>query len=324
MSSDDSDKTVFRPPSVDGDRTVIRPMPGGRGAAPQAPPQQPGQPMAPQPQQTPPPQQPAAPQYQAQQQAQPQAAQGSSSAYFSTSNGLNPLTNAASTLIAVFEKTRQSVSHPDVGGLHQRLVNEVKTFEKTAKEAGIKPEIVLSARYCICAALDEAVMNTPWGSESAWPQRTLLSVFHNEASGGEKFFLILDRMKQQPGENLDILELMYIFLSLGFEGKYRAIHRGRDMIEQLREELYTIIRRQRGEYERSLSPSWQGLGKTRNSLAQYIPMWVVASIVGAVLVIAYSGFRVWLYDSSSPVVEQLDEIADMRTIARQDTNTENK
>ena len=123
-------------------------------------------------------------------------------------------------------------------------------------------------------------------------------------------------MKEQPAENLYILELMYIFLSLGFEGKYKVIHRGREVIEQMRDDLFTIIRRQRGEYERSLSPSWQGLGQSRNSLAQYLPMWVIASIVGAILLLSYSGFRVWLYDSSSPVVEKLDEITDMRTIAR--------
>jgi len=322
MSSDDSDKTVFRQPSVDGDRTVIRPMPGGRNTQqshvqqpPLQPPAQPQQPVQPPPQAY----QPAVPpQYHSNQQTQTIAA---ASAYFSTSSGLNPLVNSASTLIAVFEKTRQALSHPDVGGLHQRLLNEVKTFETKAKETNIKPEIVLSARYIVCAALDEAVLNTPWGSDSAWPQRTLLSVFHNETSGGEKFFLILDRMKQQPAENLYILELMYIFLSLGFEGKYRVIHRGRDMIEQIRDELYTSIRRQRGEYERSLSPGWQGLGRTRKSLRQYIPLWVVASILGVVLFLSYSGFRIWLYDSSSPVAEQLDEIADMRTIARKTTDS---
>ncbi len=310
MSSDESEKTVFRQPSIDADRTVLRPMPGGRGSAPQPQTtQQPVQAVRSQ-------QQPAAPQYQSHHQHQPVTDTGAS--YFSTSSGLNPLVNAASTLIAVFEKTRSSVSHPDVGGLHQRLVREIKSFENNAKETGIKPEIILSARYAVCVVLDEAVLNTPWGSESAWPQRTLLSVFHNETSGGEKFFLILDRMKEQPAENLYILELMYVFLSLGFEGKYRVIHRGRDMIEQIRDDLYMIIRRQRGEYERSLSPTWQGLGKTHNSLAKYLPMWVVGSIVGAVLFLSYSGFRVWLYSTSSPVVEQLDEVADMRTIARKD------
>ena len=99
MSSDDSDKTVFKQPSVDSDRTVIRPMPGGRNtklSQTQPPPVQPQQPV---------PSPPQAPQ-QAQQQYS-QAGAGSSSAYFTTSSGLNPLVNAASTLIAVFQKTRQ-------------------------------------------------------------------------------------------------------------------------------------------------------------------------------------------------------------------------
>jgi len=307
MSSEKNDKTVFKQPSVSSDRTVIRPSPGRKsGGAASSPVTSAVPPVQPP---------PAARSAQYQPDIQAQAGTESQD-YFATSRGLNPLVNAASTLIAVFEKTRSSLSHPDVGGLHQRLVSEIKQFETQAKEIGIKPEIVLSARYCVCTALDEAVLNTPWGSESAWPQRTLLSVFHNETSGGEKYFQILTRMLEQPAENLHILELMYIFLSLGFEGKYRVIHRGRDMIEQLRDEVYTTIRRQRGEYERSLSPHWQGLGKTRRSLTNYLPIWVVASILGAVLLISYSGFRVWLFESSSPVVEKLDEIADMRTIPR--------
>ena len=305
----DEDKTVFKNQPGDNDRTIIRPMPGGRGAQATPPPAA---------QQPPPAASPQQPAPQASQQAAPPPSSMPES--FSTGHGLNPLVNAASTLIAVFEKTRQSMAHPNVGGLHQRLVSEIKSFESQAKEAGIKPEIVLSARYALCTALDEAVLNTPWGSESAWPQRTLLSVFHNETAGGEKFFLILDRMKQQPGENLYMLELMYILVSLGFEGKFRVIHRGRDMIGQLRDDLYNIIRRQRGDFEHGLSPSWQGLGKTRNTLAQYLPMWVIASVVGALLFVGYSGFRVWMYSASSPVVEQLDKIADMRTIARESQN----
>jgi len=318
MSSDDSEKTVFRQPSVDGDRTIIRPMPGGRGGAAQPSPGQ--QPFQGQPQQAPQQhhqahQQPASPHY-------AQSETTSANAYFKTTSGLNPLVNAASTLIAVFETTRQSLTHPNVGGLHQRLVSEIKSFETQAKESGVKPEIVLACRYALCAALDEAVLNTPWGSESAWPQRTLLSVFHNETAGGEKFFLLLDRMKEQPAENLYMLELMYILLSLGFEGKFRVIHRGRDMIEKIRDDLFTVIRRLRGDYERELSPSWKGLGQSKNTLAQFVPMWVIASIIGAVLVLGYSGFRVWLYKESSPVVAQLDKITNMKVAGNAGTNTQ--
>lgn len=292
MSTDNRDKTVFRQPAGNSDRTVIRPAPGGRGATRaesginDALPQ-------------------ANAQYQPDMAPQTKADQ----VYFETRSGLNPIVNAASTLIAVFEKTHQSMSHADVGGLHQGLTNEIRLFENKLKEIGVKPEIVLSARYCVCTALDEAVLNTPWGTESGWSQRSLLSVFHNETAGGEKFFLILERMREYPAENIDLLELLYLFLSLGFEGKYRVINRGRDMIEQLRDELYSIIRRQRGEFERSLSPSWQGLGNTRNSLTSYLPFWVVASVLAAVLFLSYSGFRVWMLESSTPVIAKLEEIS---------------
>ncbi|MDH5408061.1 MAG: type IVB secretion system protein IcmH/DotU [Gammaproteobacteria bacterium] len=301
MSSDNQDRTVFRQPANKGERTVVRPMPGGRGGSNTR---------------MPPPAQPqSAPQYNQQpaQQAAMPAHIESQSSNFSTSHGLNPLINAASMLIAVFEKTRSSVSHPDVSGLHQRLVNEIKLFETRARESGIKPEIVLSARYVLCTVLDEAVLNTPWGTESAWTQRTLLSLFHNETAGGEKFFLILDRMRHMPAENIEILELMYLCLSLGFEGKYRVIHRGKEMLEQTREELFNIIRNYRGEFERALSPSWQGLGNVKKSLAQYVPMWVVASVIGGFMLLSYSGFRYWLYLSSAPVAQQLTELTETRT-----------
>ena len=95
MSSDDSNKTVFRQPAGAADRTVMRPRPGGRGNAPA--PQTPlNQPMPDshgqaQPYNPVPTHQSAPPAYDTQ------------AAFFRSGKGLNPLVNAASTLIAVFE-----------------------------------------------------------------------------------------------------------------------------------------------------------------------------------------------------------------------------
>jgi len=301
MSSNDfdsqSDRTVFRQPSVKSDRTVVKPSPGGRS-----------KPISPNMDSKP---SESIPPESIQQSHAYQHDNGGN--YFKTTHGLNPLVNSASTLIAVFEKTKKAVSHPDIGGLHQRLVNEIKSFEIRSKEQGIPSEIVLSARYILCTILDEAVLNTPWGCESAWHQRSLLSIFHNETSGGDKFFILIDRFRQSPSENIDIIELFYICLSVGFEGKYRLSPRGKESIENIRGELFSIIRNHRGEYERALSSSWQGLGKFNNSLVHYIPLWVVMSIVGMVLITSYSGFRYWLYDSSIPVVSNLERIVKVQT-----------
>lgn len=300
----DKDKTVFRNTpggqGSKGDRTVIKPTPGGRSgynqtmpprgadATQQRSPRDAGQPSM----------HPSAPVY-----SDPESVE------FKTQYGLNPVVNAASMLIAVFYKTRQTVSHPNVGGLYQQLVGAIRNFEATLKAKGVSPEIVLAARYVVCTALDEIVLSMPWGAESGWAQRTLLSTFHSETHGGEKFFLLLEKMKERPREHLDVLELMYVFLSLGFEGRYRLSSRGRETVEKIRDDLFHIIRTARGDYERALSSHWQGLGRMKNTLAQYVPMWVVASVLAGILTLSYSGFRFFMYRSSDHVVQQLDTIA---------------
>lgn len=291
MSTGDSDKTIFRPPNPGGDSTVIMPTPGGgRRNMPQPaePPAAAGRMPAPG--------------------GQAHATGFQAQPVFHTSHGLNPLVNAASALITVFERIRYTPSHSDVDGLYQRLVNEIKTFEGQLRSQQVKPEIVLAARYSLCTVIDEAVLNTPWGAESNWPQRTLLSTFHNETGGGEKFFLLVDKLRASPMENLNILELFYLCLSLGYEGKYKYLPQGRDALEQVRDDLFSIIRNYRGEYERSLSPNWQGLGQVQNSLENYLPMWVVVTAAVAILLISYTGFQYGLHHTSAPVVKQLLDV----------------
>lgn len=302
--ADENDKTVFKQPSPGGERTSLRPTPGRRSGQTEIGRPRPGAAADPYAgadgyAQSPSP----APAY-----AGGGGRMGYELSKFSTLYGLNPLVNSASTLIAVFEKTRGAARHPDVAALHNRVVNEVRQFEQNAKEVGVKPEILLAARYLLCSALDEAVLHTPWGDQSSWGQRTLLSLFHSETSGGEKCFLILDRMLKAPAENIDMLELFYVFISLGFEGKYRVVPRGRDQLETLRDELYRTIRTYRGDFERGLSPKWQGLGHGRKTLSHYVPMWVVASVFAAVLFFGYGGFSYWMRSVSNPVLNELKAV----------------
>lgn len=287
----DADKTILHGiPQPGADRTMLRPTPGRRVPSPGR-------------QDTT--QSPASPMYRDYQQSQV----STGVANIQTFRGLNPLVNAATTLLALLVKMRSTFTHNDVDGLFQRLSNEIKAFELRAKNDGERPEIVLAGRYILCAALDEAVLKTPWGSESGWTQRSLLNSFHNETGGGEKFFMILERMKEMPVENLHMLELLYLCLSLGFRGKYDVLQNGRDHLENIRDELFQTIRSCRGEFERELSPTWQSRVVTRNKLTDYVPFWVIASSAAALLLLVYFGFRVWMYNTSSYVEQQLIDIA---------------
>ena len=298
------------------DKTLLRPRPGGGrrpGApAPESPPATtapgatPADPLAPQqPASTPPPMQPAAPPP-----APAPVPQAPSIPSLDSIRGLgsSPLATAAAPLLVLMSQLRGLPSHADVDGLHQQVIGRVQKFESDATAAGISSEHVISARYALCAALDETVLSTPWGSESIWSTHTLLTTFHKETWGGEKFFQILERLKPDASLNLDLLELMYLCMALGFEGKYKIQERGQVQLANIQDELYRLIRHHRGEIERQLSPHWRGVEDKRNPLVRYVPLWVVACVLLAVLMGVFISFRFALARAGQPIDEILSGV----------------
>ncbi|KXU82890.1 hypothetical protein CR51_42620 [Caballeronia megalochromosomata] len=222
-------------------------------------------------------------------------------------SGLNPLVRAANPLLELALPLRHRASMADIEGLRAELVRMVRAFEHDARASGIDTERLAAARYCLCTCIDEAISGTPWGS-GVWASRSLLVTFHNEASGGERFFLILQRLAQDPARNVDVLELLYVILSLGFEGRYRLIDGGRSQLESVRERLERIIRTQRGAFETELSVRWRPAGRARKPLGQRLPAWVCAALAGVVLVAAHIALAVSLNRMSDPVFDALDRI----------------
>ncbi|MEX5451705.1 type IVB secretion system protein IcmH/DotU, partial [Stutzerimonas stutzeri] len=184
---------------------------------------------------------------------------------------LNPLVAAASPLLSEVVRFKHSLESEDLQALHGQLSSAIKLFEHRALHDGAESSQVMAARYVLCTVLDEAVVTTPWGNESEWSQMSLLSSFHNETFGGEKFFQLLERLSRNPVKHLPMLELMYLCLSLGFEGKYRVLPRGMLELEAVRDSLYRQIRQMRGDIPRELSPHWEGLKDTRRRVVGCVP-----------------------------------------------------
>jgi type VI secretion system protein ImpK len=285
----------------DGDKTLLRPRPGGsRSGGDVTPPVNPQQTEVPA---TPPPAPPPI------QQSAPAPVSASVPSLDSIKGaGSSALTSAAAPLLALMSQLRGLPSHGDVNALHQQVIVQIQKFEAEATAAGVSPMHVASARYALCTALDETVLGTPWGNQSIWSTHTLLTTFHQETWGGEKFFQILERIKLDPASNLDLLELLYLCLALGFEGKYKIQDRGAAQIASIQDELYRLIRQQRGEFEKQLSPNWRGVEDRRNPLARYVPLWVVAIILAAILLSVFIGFRMVLARSSQPIDATLARI----------------
>ena len=222
--------------------------------------------------------------------------------------GINRLAEAAGTLLSLVGQLQGTTTHPDIDTLRAHVEQEVKGFEKAARAGGADTETISTARYVLCTLIDETVLGTPWGNESIWSEQTLLAKFHREAWGGEKFFTILDYLLREPAGHIDLLELMYLCLAMGFEGKYRVQEQGSRKLESTQENLYYTIREIRGDFERDLSPNWRGLEDRRNPLVRYVPLWVLGAVLGCLLVAIFIGFRVGLNRTTDPLFEQLSAI----------------
>jgi type VI secretion system protein ImpK len=218
-----------------------------------------------------------------------------------TAGGANPLVQAAVPLLVLAGRLRGQIAQADIESLRRQAIQEIRTFEERARRADVPAEDVLAARYALCTVLDEAVLNTPWGAQSNWAGQSLLVTFHREGSGGEKFFQILDRVSGEPQRYLALLELLYVCLALGFEGRYRLDERGATRLAEIRQTLYQRIAGLRDNAEPELSARWKGVEDRRNAVLRFVPLWVVAAACLALLVGAYIYFDSKLSEQAEPV-----------------------
>ena len=224
-------------------------------------------------------------------------------------SGSNPLVAAANPLLDLIPQIRATASHTSPAMLREHLVDEIRHFEMRAQRAGIANETILGARYCLCTALDESVALTPWGGNGVWSAHSLLVTFHNETWGGEKFFQLLSRLSQNAEAHIDLLELLYYCLVLGFEGRYRVLDNGRAQLDTLRQRLLIIIRKQRGQYADELSPHWRDTPAQEHGRRLPVPLWAALTLAAALLLLAYFVFSWVLGGRSDPVFAGIGQIS---------------
>jgi len=234
------------------------------------------------------------------------------------STSINPLVAAAAPLLAAGPRVRTTARHPNPAGLKDALADGIRKFEAQARAQGLPNEQFVAGRYILCTFLDECAASTPWGGAGAWSAQSLLVQFHNETWGGEKVYQLMSKLAENVDANRNLLELLYMVLALGFEGRYRVLDNGRAQLDSVRERLVQMLRQSRGTYEKALSPRWQGVEQRVAKMHEGLPLWVLASVVALLLGAVFAGLRFKLGgDANAPfsVLAGLDATAAQVTAA---------
>jgi type VI secretion system protein ImpK len=297
-----------------GDRTVIRPNPGGRRQPqPQPQPQSQSQPPQSAPAEPPPPgedawladsgaRQPAAPPPAP---SSPPAAAGAGvrSADLQAIRALdvaddNPVMRAARPLMVLLSNLRVTGSQQKVAPLMEAVAQSITEFEADLRAAGVPEDHVVTAKYVMCATADDIVQNIPGSDRHVWTQHSMLSRFFQTRTSGVGFFDELARAKANPALNYNLLELMHACLSLGFEGQYRSSGGGDVALQQIRRDVYHTLRHIRPRVGDEISPHWRGQEIVAAAGGARVPVWAVASIAAALLLGIFVTLRLLLSQSS--------------------------
>lgn len=175
---------------------------------------------------------------------------------------------------------------------------EMRRLHADIIRIGLKSTEARIAHYFICATLDDVVLNSPWGSRSSWTRNNMVSTFHIDAEGGDRVLELAESMRKNPAKYRDLLELAYLCLSLGFEGRFRVTANGQTELKSFRDSLYMAAAQLRGPAASDLSPHWRGSEIPLATQRRAAPLWVAATSAAAIMLGLFIGLGVAL-DSRS-------------------------
>lgn len=192
--------------------------------------------------------------------------------------------------------------HPD--DLRKSIAAVFQNISGKASRSGYSDEDVKATRYALCAMIDETILNSRWSFKDQWAARPLQLEHFGEQLAGERFFDLLDRVRQKGRRKADLLEVFCIVLILGFQGKYKM--RGGEELNQLTQEIAREVQGYRGGTG-GLSPHWKIPEERVEKPPQTVPVWAWAAGAGAVVlvVVVYVVLKLWLGSAATEAVRHM-------------------
>nr|EHI0206982.1 type VI secretion system baseplate subunit TssG [Escherichia coli] len=223
-------------------------------------------------------------------------------------NSLNPMIDAATPLLGMVMRLSTMNSQTMPEHLFAQVVTDVQAVEQLLQEQGYEPGVIISFRYILCTFIDEAALGNGWSNKNEWIKQSLLVHFHNEAWGGEKVFILLERLIREPKRYQDLLEFLWLCFSLGFRGRYKVAAQDQGEFEQIYRRLYHVLHKLRGD---APFPLLHQDKKTQGGRYQLISRLTIKHIFcGGVVVLAlfYLFYLLRLDSQTQDILHQLNKL----------------
>jgi type VI secretion system protein ImpK len=209
-------------------------------------------------------------------------------------DGTRDMASLSTDLFLIAIRMREAEDLGDPASLRKLIMYYLDQYKKNCKVIGIGDDSIIESLYAIVALIDETVLSSPGPCRDYWFARPIQLDLFGDNIAGEEFFRKLQRLMEQSERKTDVLEVYYLCLSLGFEGKYKLFDPA---------ELVTIvaetgrkIRKSRIRSSSVLSPH----GTRKDPVSKRsgpratagFPLWAGAAVAAAIFVAAFAVFSV--------------------------------
>ncbi|MBU1559064.1 MAG: type IVB secretion system protein IcmH/DotU, partial [Gammaproteobacteria bacterium] len=224
----------------------------------------------------------------------------------------NRLLIATSKLFSIINQLKHGAMHTDVHQLKHYLLKELRAFQSHAEKANYDMDNVLIARFLISATLDEFITRINDSVKEKWMEAPLLKYSNGAHNAKHNFFIVLERLCHSPEEHIDLIELAYICLSLGYEGMYKTTGHQQEL-QNVTEKIYQIIRNERGDFNRILHQQHAPSNKAKHtrSFVKSFTLTLAFSIL--MLTSVYAGLSYLLNFSSQQINQQITQTVNSLT-----------
>jgi type VI secretion system protein ImpK len=145
----------------------------------------------------------------------------------SPARGVRSLPDLAGSLLSLILSLRSSKISGQETELRARIGEYLDRIDREGQRAGIARDDLEEAKFPLVAFIDETILNSDWSGRDQWMERPLQLELYGETVSGEKFFDRMERVRRGGEAKSDLLEIYYLCLALGFEGKYKILGQSR-------------------------------------------------------------------------------------------------
>lgn len=221
---------------------------------------------------------------------------------------LNAMVDAATPLLGMVLRLKDMENQPLPDHLYQQVVTDIHAIEQYLQTKGYEPGAIVSFRYMLCTFIDETALGYGWNTQNDWLRQSLLVHFHNETWGGEKVYVLLERLMGEPKRYQDLLEFIYLCFCLGYRGRYKVTLQNNDDFERLFRRLHHQLQQLRGEVPPTVLHQKQGRLGERYHLGKRLTIKQILWGGIGLLVVIYLFYSILLHNQTQDILQQLNNL----------------